>query len=164
MKLFILLQLFIVVVYSTIIHEKENALKNEIEDLIPTATTIKESTKVYKRALTTQYIEKGTITIFKEGSDKWNSNWDSSLSRDIKNGPIVVDGVIQVDIKVDGGLLLEDINLVSGYGIVTFDYKIETPENKEVELHLYTFDGDAFVKLNSYIYPNVSFKRKLKYK
>jgi len=138
MKLFLLLSFFITVAYTAVIQEEKNVLNNGIEDFIPTATS-KEPAKIFERALTTQYIDLETITIFKEGWDNWNSNWDTSISRDIKNGPKVVDGVMQVDIKVNGGLLMEDINLESRYGIVTFDYKIETPENKEVELHLYTF-------------------------
>jgi len=142
MKLFTLLIFCIAVANASAVHNKENG------NNIPTVTS-QEPTKV-KRAIKTIYEDIETFNIFKEGDKTWDENW---ITKDCWGNYTfeVKDGVIKAKLQNDAGFSLTNINLVSEYGVLEFDYKLEVSDGTQGNLNLVVFNSDdKYFNFNGY--------------
>jgi len=135
MKLFTLLIFCIAVANAMVDNKKENG------NIIP-SPTILESTKVEKRAFKTTYEDIETYNIFEEGWEKWDERW---VTTDCWDNPEfeVKDGVIVARLKDNAGFALTNPNMLSEYGVLDFDYKLETDDGSQASLNLVVFNNDG---------------------
>jgi len=145
MKIYKLLPFYIVIANAMNINKE----KNEIYNITPTS---KEPTKIEKRAMTPVYEDIETLRIIADDWDKWDENWDADNWSWGELTYKVIDGVIVVKLKNGAGFSINNNNLESEYGVIDFDYKIETAEEKDVRLNFISFYEKDYVNQGNWLY------------